>query len=56
MYHWALSIVGSSSAYPMGSRTTQLFGTREVMARVEWHTPNQGHGVMHRGVTLYEPL
>jgi hypothetical protein len=56
MYSWALSIVGSPAAYPMGSKTTQVFGAREVMARVEWHPPNLGHGVMHRGVTLYEPL
>jgi hypothetical protein len=56
MYLWARSIVESPTEHPMGSKTTQFFGSHEVMARVEWHTPNQGHVVMHRGVTLYEPL
>jgi hypothetical protein len=55
MTAWALMIVGAPTTYPMGSRTTQTFGARDVMARVEWHPPDFGHGVIHRGVTLYEP-
>jgi hypothetical protein len=55
MTAWALRIVGAPSTYPMGSSITQLFGTRQVLARVEWHPPDAGHGVIHRGVTLYEP-
>ncbi|MGO9837141.1 MAG: hypothetical protein ACLP1X_23340 [Polyangiaceae bacterium] len=52
---WAAMIVESPEAYPMGSKTTQLFGAIAVMARVEWHPAHPGHGVVHRGVTLYQP-
>jgi hypothetical protein len=55
MSAWALMIVGSPTAYPMGATTTEHFGPVEVMARVEWHPPDLGHGVVHRGVTLYKP-
>jgi hypothetical protein len=55
MTGWALMIVGSPTAYPMGATTTAHFGPVEVMARVEWHPPDFGHGVVHRGVTLYQP-
>jgi hypothetical protein len=55
MAAWAAMIVNSPSTYPMGSTTQQLFGAVEVIARVEWHPPDLGHGVVHRGVTLYEP-
>jgi hypothetical protein len=56
MTAWALRIVGSAGEYPMGSKTTEHFGTTLVMARVEWHVPDLGHGVVHRGVTLYQPV
>lgn len=56
MTAWALMVVASPAAYPMGSKTTRAFGARQVMARVEWHPPDLGHGVVHRGVTLYEPV
>ncbi len=56
MTAWALMVVASPGAYPMGSKTTRAFGRRQVMARVEWHPPDLGHGVVHRGVTLYEPV
>jgi len=52
---WASMIVESTATYPMGSTTTQHFGATEVMARVEWHPPNERHGFVHRGVTLYQP-
>jgi hypothetical protein len=55
MTAWAAMIVESPEAYPMGSRTTHLFGAIEVMARVEWHPAHLGHDVVHRGVTLYQP-
>ncbi len=56
MTAWALRIVGSAGEYPMGSKTTEHFGATVVMARVEWHVPDLGHGVVHRGVTLYQPV
>ncbi|MGH7435413.1 MAG: hypothetical protein ACRENE_07040 [Polyangiaceae bacterium] len=40
----------------MGSKTTEHFGTDVVLARVEWHPPDLGRGVVHRGVTLYQPV
>ena len=55
MTTWALRIVASPAAFPMGATTTERFGPVEVMARVEWHPPDLGHGVVHRGVTLYQP-
>jgi|HubBroStandDraft_1064217.scaffolds.fasta_scaffold106834_1 hypothetical protein len=55
MTAWAAMIVQSPETYPMGSTTKQLFGAIVVMARVEWHPADLGHGVVHRGVTLYEP-
>lgn len=55
MTAWAAMIVESPETYPMGSTTKQLFGAIVVMARVEWHPADLGHGVVHRGVTLYRP-
>jgi hypothetical protein len=55
MTAWAAMIVESPETYPLGSKTTQLFGAIEVMALVEWHPAHLGHGVVHRGVTLYQP-
>ena len=40
----------------MFSTTTQTFGALLVMARVEWHPPDFQNDVVHRGVTLYEPI
>jgi hypothetical protein len=39
----------------MYATTTMLFGTLNVLARVEWHPPDSNNSVVHRGVTLYEP-
>ena len=55
MTTWALRIVGSAGEYPMGSKTTEHFCNAQVMARVEWHPPDLGHSVVHRGVSLYRP-
>jgi hypothetical protein len=55
MTAWAAMIVDSPELYPMGSMTRHSFGGIMVMARVEWHAAHLGHGVVHRGVTLYQP-
>lgn len=56
MTTWAVSILHDPVSYPMFSTTTKDFGTLNVMARVEWHPPDFQNSVVHRGVTLYEPL
>ena len=56
MTSWAVAILKDPVTYPMFSTTTQTFGTLLVMARVEWHPPDFQNGVVHRGVTLYEPI
>lgn len=56
MTTWAVAILHDPTAYPMFSTTTQLFGTLNVLARVEWHPPDFQNGAIHRGVTLYQPL
>ncbi len=55
MTAWAVAILKDGTTYPMFSTTTQTFGTLTVLARVEWHPPDFQNGVVHRGVTLYEP-
>jgi hypothetical protein len=55
MAAWAATIVGSADTYPMGAILEQRFGAIMVLARVEWHPGDLGHGVVHRGVTLYQP-
>jgi len=55
MTDWAVAILHDPTTYPMFSTTTRLFGTLNVMARVEWHPPDFLNSVVHRGVTLYEP-
>jgi hypothetical protein len=56
MTAWAVAILNAPATYPMFSTTTRTFGTLLVLARVEWHPPDFQNGVVHRGVTLYEPL
>jgi hypothetical protein len=56
MTDWAVAILHDPVTYPMFSTTTRLFGTLNVMARVEWHPPDFLNSVVHRGVTLYEPV
>jgi hypothetical protein len=56
MTTWAVMILNDPVTYPMFATTTMLFGTLMVLARVEWHPPDFQNGVVHRGVTLYEPL
>ncbi len=55
MTTWAVAILNDPVTYPMFSTTTQMFGTLDVLARVEWHPPDFQNGAIHRGVTLYEP-
>jgi hypothetical protein len=56
MTTWAVDILHDPITYPMFSTTTQTFGTLMVLARVEWHPPDFQNSVVHRGVTLYEPI
>jgi len=56
MTSWAIMILHDPITYPMFSTTTMTFGTLAVLARVEWHPPDFQNGVVHRGVTLYEPI
>jgi hypothetical protein len=56
MTTWAVSILNDPTDYPMFSTATQTFGTVAVLARVEWHPPDFQNSVVHRGVTLYEPI
>lgn len=55
MTTWAVSILNDPVTYPMFSTTTRMFGSLNVMARVEWHPPDFQNNTVHRGVTLYEP-
>lgn len=54
MTNWAVAILNDPVTYPMFSTTTQMFGTLDVLARVEWHPPDFQNGAIHRGVTLYD--
>ena len=56
MTTWAVAILDDPTTYPMFSTTTKVFGTLTVLARVEWHPPDFQNSVIHRGVTLYEPI
>jgi hypothetical protein len=55
MTNWAVMILDDPVMYPMFSTTTMLFGSLDVLARVEWHPPDFQNSAVHRGVTLYEP-
>jgi hypothetical protein len=56
MTTWAVQILDDPTTYPMFSTTMMTFGTQLVMARVEWHPPDFQNSVVHRGVTLYQPV
>ncbi len=56
MTTWAVAILHDPVTYPMFATTTMTFGALMVLARVEWHPPDFQNGVVHRGVTLYEPI
>jgi hypothetical protein len=56
MTTWAVEILHDTTTYPMFATTIRTFGTLMVLARVEWHVPDFQNGVVHRGVTLYEPI
>ncbi len=55
MTAWAVDILHDTATYPMFATATMQFGALTVLARVEWHAPDFQNGVVHRGVTLYEP-
>jgi hypothetical protein len=56
MTSWAVMILNDPVTYPMFATTTKTFGALTVLARVEWHAPDFQNSVVHRGVTLYEPI
>jgi len=56
MTAWAVAILNDPTDYPMFATATQTFGTLTVLARVEWHPADFQNSVVHRGVTLYEPV
>jgi hypothetical protein len=56
MTAWAVDILHDPVTYPMFATATRTFGTLTVLARVEWHPPDFQNGVVHRGVTLYQPI
>jgi hypothetical protein len=56
MTTWAVAILHDPVTYPMFSTTIRVFGMLMVLARVEWHPPDFQNGVVHRGVTLYQPI
>jgi hypothetical protein len=56
MTTWAVMILHDPVEYPMFSTTIKTFGSLMVLARVEWHPPDFQNSVVHRGVTLYEPI
>jgi hypothetical protein len=56
MTTWAVEILDDPVTYPMFATAMKTFGTLMVLARVEWHPPDSNNNVVHRGVTLYEPV
>jgi hypothetical protein len=56
MTAWAVSILNDYATYPMFSTRTKTFDELIALARVEWHPPDFQNSIVHRGVTLYEPL
>jgi hypothetical protein len=56
MTTWAVMILDDPATYPMFATAMRTFGALDVLARVEWHSPDFQNAVVHRGVTLYEPI
>ena len=56
MTAWAVKILGDPKKYPMFATVMQAFPGLNVLARVEWHSPDFQNHVVHRGVTLYAPV
>jgi hypothetical protein len=56
MTTWAVDILDDPTDYPMFSTAMMTFGTLMVLARVEWHPPDFQNDIVHRGVTLYQPV
>ena len=55
MSAWAVEILRNPT-YELFASATKTFGTVTVLARVELHSPDFQNHVVHRGVTLYEPV
>lgn len=56
MTQWAIEILHDPTQFPLFGTTLRPFGAVTVLARVEWHDPDFQNHVVHRGVTLYEPI
>jgi GH25 family lysozyme M1 (1,4-beta-N-acetylmuramidase) len=56
MTQWAVAILHDPAEYPLFKVALNEFGSRKILARVEWHDPDFNNHVTHRGVTLYEPV
>ncbi|MES2403745.1 MAG: GH25 family lysozyme [Pseudomonadota bacterium] len=54
MTAWAIEILRDPAAFPMNAEATKTFGGTTVLARVEWHPPDDRNPTTHRGVTLYQ--
>lgn len=53
MTNWAKSILHDSSTFPMFATTQKNFNGSNIVARVEWHSPDFNSQKVHRGVSLY---
>lgn len=56
MTAWAVQILRDPGKYPMFASVTKAFDQLDVLARVEWHSPDFQNHAEHRGVTLYVPV
>jgi len=56
MTAWAVQILRDPGKYPMFTTVTKVFEQLNVLARVEWHSPDFQNHAEHRGVTLYAPI
>ena len=52
---WAWRRMTQSTIVSIAAETI-VFASAAVLARVEWHPPDFQNNVVHRGVTLYEPV
>jgi lysozyme len=56
MTAWAVQILRDPGKYPMFTTAMRAFEQLNVLARVEWHSPDFQNHAVHRGVTLYAPV
>ena len=53
---WAVQILRHPAKCLMFATVTEAFEQLNVLARVEWHSPDFKNHAEHRGVTLYVPI